>query len=398
MPFDQPLPQPMLMVEKHEVRKPRFPAIDAHNHLGQWFGGEWRKRPACELLDVLDEAGVRTVVDLDGGFGDDFQREMDKWGPLGDRVLVFAGVAWKRLAASPILGERAALEFERAVKAGARGLKVWKDLGLQVKDRSRRLIPVDTRRLDPLWAKAGELGVPVIIHVGDPLAFFEPPDASNERWDELQRNPEWGFYGPGFPRLEVLIQGMENVIARHPGTEFIGAHVGCYAENLAYVAGMLDRLPNYHIDFGARIAELGRQPHTARRFFLRYADRILFGTDCAPDPESYRIYYRFLETDDDYFPYWHPADRPWQGQWYIYGLGLPDSVLYRIYCGNAERLLKLPGLEGAAVSACQADGKTANFRPGASSRPISAVNLDLQKRRERNARCRRDQGETEGQL
>jgi predicted TIM-barrel fold metal-dependent hydrolase len=239
------------------------------------------------------------------------------------------------------LGERAAVELEMAVKAGARGLKIWKDFGLRVKDSSGKLIPVDSPRLDPVWARAGELGVPVLIHVGDPVAFFQPLDESNERWDELQRSPEWSCCGPEFPPLENLLQALETVIARHPCTTFIGAHVGCYAENLAFVGGMLDRLPNYYVDMGARVAELGRQPHTARRFFLRYADRILFGTDNVPDPESYRIYYRFLETNDDYFPYWHPKDRPWQGQWYIHGLGLPDAVLERVYYRNAQRLLKL---------------------------------------------------------
>jgi predicted TIM-barrel fold metal-dependent hydrolase len=336
-----PLPNPMLIVEKHEVSKPRFPAIDAHNHVGQSFGGDWSRRTPGELVDVLDEVGIRSIVNLDGGFGDHFQREMEKWHILGDRVLVFSGVQWQRLAQLNDLGERAAAEFEAAARSGARGLKVWKDFGLSVKDSSGRLIPVDTPKLDPLWAKAGELGLPVLIHVGDPLAFFEPMDKSNERWDELRRAPEWSFHGPDFPHLNVLMCALENVIARHPRTTFIGAHVGCYAENLAHVGGMLDRLPNYYIDIGARVAELGRQPNTARRFFLRYADRILFGTDVAPDPRSYRIYYRFLETNDDYFPYWHSGDRPWQGRWYIHGIGLPDYALQRIYRLNAQRVFKL---------------------------------------------------------
>jgi len=331
----------MLVVERHEVLKPRFPAIDAHNHLGPFFGGDWSNRPVAELARLLDEAGIETIVDLDGGFEDHFYREMDKWSSLGERVLVFTGVGWKRLAASPDLGARAAAELEMAVKAGAKGLKIWKDFGLRVKDSAGKLLPVDSPRLDALWAKAGELGVPVLIHVGDPVAFFQPLDESNERWDELQRSPDWSFCGPEFPTLEMLLQGLECVIARHPQTTFIGAHVGCYAENLAYVAGMLDRLPNYYVDISARAAELGRQPHTARRFFLRYADRILFGTDNTPDLESYRIYYRFLETNDDHFPYWHPHDRPWQGKWYIHGLGLPDSVLRRVYYDNAKCVLNL---------------------------------------------------------
>jgi predicted TIM-barrel fold metal-dependent hydrolase len=335
------LPNPMLIVEKHEVLSPRFRAIDAHNHLGPSFGGDWKNRTPTDLIEVLDEAGIQSVVNLDGGFADNFYREMDKWAVLGDRVLVFAGVQWQRLAALSDLGERAASELEKAARAGARGLKIWKDFGLSVRDSSGRLLPIDTRLLDPLWEKAGELRLPVLIHVGDPLAFFEPLDKMNERWDELQRAPEWSFHGPEFPHLNVLMKGLENIIERHPRTTFIGAHVGCYAENLSYVAGMLDRLPNYFVDIGARVAELGRQPNTSRRFFLRYADRILFGTDNAPDPRSYRIYYRFLETNDDYFPYWHSGDRPWQGRWYIHGLGLPDSVLQRVYRKNSQRVFRL---------------------------------------------------------
>jgi len=333
----------MLTVERHEVMIPRFTAIDAHNHLGPFFGCQWADRPVDELPAVLDEAGVRHVVDLDGGFQDHFYRQMERWSVLGDRVLVFAGVGWARLAASPFLGERAACEIEQAAAAGARGLKIWKDFGLRVKDADGQLIAVDSPRLDPVWSAAGELGLPVLIHVGDPAAFFEPLSESNERWDELQRTPEWSFHGPEFPRLETLLAALENVIASHPRTTFIGAHVGCYAENLAYVGGMLDRLPNYYIDIGARAAELGRQPHTARRFFMRYADRILFGTDNAPDPRSYRVYYRLLETTDDYFPYWPAGDRPWQGRWYIHGLGLPDPVLQRVYYENAARIFKIGG-------------------------------------------------------
>jgi predicted TIM-barrel fold metal-dependent hydrolase len=341
MPDEINMPRPMLMVEKHEVVRPRFLAIDAHNHLGGSFGCDWAKRTPDELRDVLDDNGIGAIVNLDGGFRDDFYNELDKWSPLRERVLVFAGVAWHRLATSTSLGERAAAEFEQAVKAGARGLKIWKDFGLQVRDASGQLLVVDTPELDPLWAKAGELRVPVLIHVGDPRAFFEPLDQSNERLDELRRAPEWSFHRAEFPRLEILMHGLQNVIARHPATTFIGAHVGCYAENLTYVGNMLDRFPNYYVDIGARIAELGRQPNTARRFFLRYADRILFGTDVPPNARYYRIYYRFLETTDDHFPYWAPGDQPWQGRWFIHGLGLPESVLQRVYYRNAQKVLKL---------------------------------------------------------
>src|SRR5881296_4463152 len=151
------LPKPMLVVEQHEVFRPRFLAIDAHNHLGRSFGCDWAKRSAHQLKDVLDESGIAAVVNLDGGFADDFYREQEKWSVLGDRVLVFTGVSWNRLSSLHDLGERAAGEFERAVRAGARGLKIWKDFGLQVKDGSGRLLPINTPRLDPLWAKAAEL-------------------------------------------------------------------------------------------------------------------------------------------------------------------------------------------------------------------------------------------------
>jgi predicted TIM-barrel fold metal-dependent hydrolase len=347
-----PLPHPMLVVKQHEIVRPLYSAIDAHNHLGAAFGGNWNKRSPAELIDVMDQAGIRTIVNLDGGFSDQFYTELERWSPLGERVLVFTGVGWERVTRSSAMGELAAKELESAVKAGAKGLKIWKDFGLRVKDEAGRLLAVDTAKLDPLWAKAGELGVPVLIHVGDPAAFFQPVDEYNERFEELQRAPDWSFYSSEFPRLEMLIDALESVISRHPQTTFIGAHVGCYAENLGYVGGMLDRLPNYYVDISARIAELGRQPNTARRFFLRYADRILFGTDNAPDPLSYRLYFRFLETLDDYFPHWHPNEQPVQGRWRISGLGLPDSVLQRIYCRNAERIFHLRSKDDARAASC----------------------------------------------
>src|SRR5215471_10471431 len=213
MPKQIRLPKPMLVVAEHEVHKPRFKAIDAHNHLGRSFGCDCARKSAEELRDVLDESGIEAVVDLDGGFADDFYREWDKWSPLGDRVLVFTGVAWNRLAGADDLGERSAEELERAVQAGARGLKIWKDFGLQIKDGSGRLLSVDTPQLDPLWVKAAELDIPVLIHVGDPAAFFEPVDESNERLDELSRAPEWSFSGSDFPRLDSLMRGLENLIA-----------------------------------------------------------------------------------------------------------------------------------------------------------------------------------------
>jgi predicted TIM-barrel fold metal-dependent hydrolase len=184
------------------------------------------------------------------------------------------------------------------------------------------------------------LKLPVLIHVADPVAFFWPLDATNERWEELQGHPDWHFPSPPFPAFETIMAQLANLVARHPGTTFIAAHVGCYAENLAWVGQLLDKCSNFHVDIGARIAELGRQPYTARRFFLKYSDRILFGTDLAPDVNWYRIYYRFLETEDEYFNC-DVAEPPSQGRWRIYGLFLPDEVLEKVYRLNALKVLRL---------------------------------------------------------
>jgi predicted TIM-barrel fold metal-dependent hydrolase len=218
-----------------------------------------------------------------------------------------------------------------------------------VVDRAQgRLVAVDDQRLDPLWATAGEFGVPITIHVGDPIAFFEPLDERNERWEELVDNPDWQFWPvrparrpdlDGFPPFDELIDGLEAVVTRHPQTAFIGAHVGCAAEDLGRVSAILERCPNFHVDIAARLGELGRQPYTARAFFLRWADRIVYGTDVAPDPAVSAVHARFLETFDESFDY-GTDDPPSQGRWQIHGLGLPDEVLAKVYVANAERLIR----------------------------------------------------------
>jgi len=211
-------------------------------------------------------------------------------------------------------------------------------LGLSVRDPQGALVDVDDPRLVPIWDTAGELGLPVMIHVADPVAFFDPIDETNERWEEISAHPEWAFTSPPFPPFLHILTCLANLVARHPGTTFIGAHVGCYAENLGWVGALLDRCPNFYIDISARIGELGRQPYTARRFFLQYADRILFGSDMGPSPDGYRIIYRFLESDDEYFNY-NLGPLPAQGRWYVYGLHLPNDVLEKVYFCNASRIL-----------------------------------------------------------
>lgn len=333
-------PQPKLVTRATLVEKPRFPAFDVHNHLGDPFGGGWDKKPLPELLDLLDQAGIVRYVDLDGGWGEDIlNAHLDHFKqPAPDRFLVFGGVDWSRW---PELGdafpEWAAGRLRVQKERGAEGLKIWKGFGLHVRDQHGALVDVDDPRLVPLWETAGELGLSVVIHVADPVAFFDPIDETNERWEELGHHPDWAFTSPPFPPFLHILEGLHRLVKRHPSTTFIGAHVGCYAENLAWVGKMLDDCPNYFVDISARIGELGRQPYTARRFFLQYADRILFGSDMGPYPEAYRVIYRFLETDDEYFNY-NAAPIPMQGRWYAYGIFLPADVLRKVYLENAARI------------------------------------------------------------
>jgi hypothetical protein len=334
-------PQSKLVTRTTFAEKPRFPAIDAHNHLGADFGGGWDQKPLSQLLDLLDKAGIVKYIDLDGGWGEDLlNAHLDHFkGPAPERFQVFGGVDWAQWPEQGNLFPEWAADRLRIQKArGAQGLKIWKGLGLSVRDPQGALVDVDDPRLAPIWEIAGELGLPVMIHVADPVAFFDPIDATNERWEEIGAHPEWAFTSPPFPPFLHIVEALANLVARHPHTTFIGAHVGCYAENLGWVGALLDRCPNFYIDISARIGELGRQPYTARHFFLQYADRILFGSDMGPQPEAYRIIYRFLESDDEYFNY-NPGLVPAQGRWYIYGLHLPDEVLEKVYFSNAARIL-----------------------------------------------------------
>lgn len=348
-----PWPRQALRVPVTEVLRPRFPVISAHEHLGPVFGGDWRHRPVSELLSTMDEVGIATMVDLDGGQGDALSRQVARYQtPHPDRVIVFAGLDYDMWATEPSFGELEADRLRDSVARGARGLKVWKLLGLRARDVDGRLVAIDDARLDPLWGAAADLGLPVVIHIADPVAFFGALDGDNERTEELALHPDWHFWprmtspdGPGFPAFDELMAAFDRLVGRHPGVTFVGAHVGCASEDLALVSGMLERHANLYVDIAARIGELGRQPNTARRFFLDWSDRIVFGTDTAIDVASCRIYYRFLETLDDSFEY-SPEPIPPQGRWRIYGLGLPEDVLHRIYNENARRVLRLrPGTE-----------------------------------------------------
>ena len=334
-------PQSKLVTKTTLVNRPRFPVIDAHNHLREPFGGGWDKKPLSELLDLLDEAGVTLYVDLDGGWGEDILYAHLKHFKEGapERFQIFGGVNWSTWESmGDGFVEWAAGRLKVQKEAGAQGLKIWKPFGLHVKDDKGALVKVDDERLIPIWETAGELGLPVLIHVADPVAFFDPIDETNERWEEIGAHPDWAFTSPPFPPFMEIMNGFFNLVKRHTNTVFIGAHVGCYGENLGWVGKMLDECPNYCIDISARLGELGRQPYTARKFFIQHQDRILYGSDMSPDLDAYRLSFRLLETDDEYFNY-NVGDVPQQGRFYAYGLYLPDDVLEKVYRLNATRVL-----------------------------------------------------------
>jgi predicted TIM-barrel fold metal-dependent hydrolase len=334
-------PKSQLVTKVTRLDKPRFPVIDAHNHLGEAFGGGWDRRPLGELLDLLDEAGVTTYVDLDGGWGEQLLNAHLKHFKEGapERFLIFGGVDWSQWKEmGDAFPEWAAKRLVAQKERGAQGLKIWKPFGLHVRDQDDKLVDVDDARLDPIWETAGELGLPVTVHIADPVAFFDPIDETNERWEELGNHPDWAFTSPPFPPFMHILTCFRTLVTRHRNTTFIGAHAGCYGENLGWVGGMLDDCPNYTIDISARLGELGRQPYSARRFFIQYQDRILFGSDMGPDPEEYRLCWRLLETDDEYFNY-NTGEVPGQGRFHAYGLHLPEDVLKKVYRENAMKVL-----------------------------------------------------------
>ena len=333
-------PRSELVVPETFVPRPRFAAIDAHNHLPV---GEPRA-PASEVphvIDVMDEVGVEAIVNLSGGFGDTLKGRIELLDVAHPgRFYTFCNADWEGVGSSG-WAVKAAGQLADDVRSGAKGLKVFKQLGLFYRDPVGKLVMPDDPRLADLWDAAGALDIPVLIHSADPVAFFRPLDRTNERWDELQRHADWHFCGSGYPAFQDLVAALYRTIEAHPETRFITAHVGCYPENLAFVSTMLDRYPNLYSDFSARIGELGRAPYSAREWFIRYADRIVFGTDGTPVPELYRTYYRFLETRDEYFGYSHQSPVPHQGRWQIYGIALPDDVLRKVYRENMRGLLGL---------------------------------------------------------
>ena len=352
-------PTSMLHVKETHVPRARYPVIDIHTHLSfsvkaangvQLDAQRNFLAPPSYLLPVMESKNIQAMVNLTGGFGPGLEEAVSRYDKAyPGRFYTFTEPCYDRFQ-EPGYPEIQARAVAQAHASGARGLKILKTLGLYLRENitSGKLVRIDDARFDPMWDACGQLGMPVAIHVSDPIAFFTPTDKYNERFEELNNHPDWSFYGGDFPSNAELLEARNRVIARHPKTQFIVLHVGNFAENLEHVGQDLDRFPNMTVELGARIGELGRQPRTARRFFEHYQDRILFGTDAVPHGDEfpqqvfgeklYEIYYRFLETDDEYFDY-APALVPPQGRWRIYGIELPDPILRKVYRENAARVL-----------------------------------------------------------
>lgn len=352
-------PRSMLVTKTTVRERPMFGAIDVHNHLG---GGKQTLSPerVASYLAEMDAAGVRTVVNLDGGWDERLKESLaalDESHP--GRFLTFALMNFDGIDDADWC-RREVQRLEESFAAGAKGLKFHKGLGLSVRYKDGKLMPVDDPKLHPIWEACAKHGRPVMIHTADPAAFFTALDKNNERWHELNEHPAWLFFGERFPKREELLAQLERVVASHPNTTFIGAHCGNHAENLAEVGRWLDQYPNFYVDIDARISELGRQPYAARKFFIKYQDRILFGTDTAPRREAFRIYYRFLETDDEYFDC--AASHHLQGFWMIYGVFLPKEVLQKVYYQNAERILYAAKQDKTAAVEPEAATKTLHVK------------------------------------
>jgi predicted TIM-barrel fold metal-dependent hydrolase len=340
-------PKSTLRVAEHPVKRAKYPVIDVHTHV---FGLGRKTGPADleRIAGWIDECNIETLLSLTGGNSETIPGILKMTAPFGKKFLIGAEPVWSR-ASEPGYAQWQADELKKCAAQGARALKVLKFLGLGLRENGK-LVKIDDPRFDPTWETAGALGLPVMIHTSDPAPFFLPIDRFNERYEELQNHPEWSFYGKDFPPKRELLEARNRVIARHPKTTFVGLHVANMPEDVALVGEWLDRYRNLNVEIGARIGELGRQPRTARRFFERYQDRILFGTDATPNagkefpqqdlrPEMFRCYFRFLETEDEYFDY-APSSIPPQGRWRIYGIGLPDQILRKVYRDNAGRILR----------------------------------------------------------
>lgn len=333
MGFEEYEPKSTLVVPEHKLTKAKFPFIDVHNHQNGLGSGN-----LSGLLKDMDALNMKVMVNLSGGNGDGLKRQTDNVkANAPKRFIIFANINFSGIG-EPGWPEKAAQQLAEDVRNGANGLKIFKNLGLSVKDNGGKRVAVDDPRLDAIWKKAGELKIPVLIHAADPKPFWDPVNKDNERWLEIVTHPG-RKRGPDNPvPWEQIIEEEHRMFKKHPGTKFINAHFGWYANDLGKLSKLMDEIPHMYVEFGAVIAELGRQPKMARQFFEKYQDRILFGKD-SWQPEEYATYFRVLETADEYFPY----HKKYHAFWRMYGINLPDDILKKVYYKNALKLI--PGID-----------------------------------------------------
>jgi uncharacterized protein len=322
-----------LKVPEHKLTHAKFPFIDVHNH--QWT---MPLQNLDKLVVEMDSLNMGVMVNLSG-----FRGKYLEW-TLGNvnenhpnRFIIFLNIDFEKLddAGWP---QDALILLEEGVKQGVKGLKVYKGLGLTDKDNAGKRIAIDDARLDPIWAKCGELGIPVLIHSGEPISFWNPKDKHNERWLELKQEPGRYRNPETYPSFEEVMAEQHRVFRKHPQTKFINAHLGWFGSDLERLGKLFDELPNVYTEIGAVLAELGRQPKFARAWMIQYQDRVMFGKDTYKK-EEYYTYFRVLETGDEYFDYY----RKRHAHWKMYGLELPDSVLRKVYYENAIRVI--PGID-----------------------------------------------------
>ncbi len=336
-------PVPQCQVQITNVDRAKYPVFDFHTHMGKLLLGDDyanRYETSNYLLD-LKAKNVHGIVNLDGFWGKDWSDMLEKTKGYSDSIYTFIWIDTSKIDEKDFI-EKTKEHIISSYEQGAVGIKMWKNISLYQKDMHDNPIRTDDKRLDIVYDLAAQLKIPVLIHIADPTAFFEEVDEYNERIEEISANPEWSFYGDEFMSFKELMEMQENMIRSHPATNFVIAHVGSYAENLRWVSEQMDLHSNMYIDISARIAELGRVPYSAKRFFEKHQDRILFGTDCTPVSMGnlHEVTYRFLESDDEFFSY-SSSDVPGQGRWNIYGLKLEDDILKKVYYKNALRLLNL---------------------------------------------------------
>lgn len=322
-----------LKVPQHLLTRSKFPFIDVHNH--QWI---MPVQDLDKLIVEMDSLNMSVMVNLSGFRGKYLEWSLDNVNEsYPNRFILFLNINFEKLDDAGWPNEALQM-MEEAVKQGVKGLKVYKGLGLTDKDNNGNRIAIDDPRLDPIWTKCGELGIPVLIHSGEPDSFWNPKDKYNERWLELKQEPGRYRNPENYPSFEQIMAEQHRVFARHPKTKFIDAHLGWFGNDLERLGKLLDELPNVYTELGAVLAELGRQPRFAREWMIRYQDRVMMGKDTYK-MEEYYTYFRVLETDDEYFDYY----RKRHAHWKMYGLALPDSVLRKVYYQNA--LSAIPGID-----------------------------------------------------